>query len=535
MINKLIIFWAEVLLLFVFATSASSAILFYEDFEDALDFVNDWSLGLQHGSQELTTEQVRSGSKSYKFSLTYYDSGDYKQGMVPVGPGGGFNNGDHHFTVGSEYWIGFSLFLHNTYPLTNGTMLHHQYHGEPDNPPTCDPREPWRNPPLKTGGTEQGEWQTANKWDSRQCQPDPPTYEGSYWLTQDAISTGQWHDFIVNVKWSYGAGGFLKIWRNGVLKTDRTGPNCYNDNKGPYLWIGIYSYHLNQDQTIIIYNDEFRIGDSTSSYAEVAPGGCSLPTVTTQAVTDITTTTAIGHGTITNTGGENATKRGICWNTTGSPTVADDKVEEVGNFSTGTFSGNMTGLTSDQAYFARPYAYNTGGYGYSSNSEGFNTDADANGTSYIIDNGDAETSFTGTWNTSGGANPYGTDSLYCHAVNSTYTYEKTLDGNYTVSLWWTEWTSRSNAVTVKIYDSGDNLLDTKSINQTTLGGQWNEQDTYDFNATAKVVILSTGGGPPNVSTCADAVKFDYVEGSGGEEVNNPSCLYGINLQGCGIN
>ena len=262
--------------------------------------------------------------------------------------------------------------------------------------------------------------------------------------------------------------------------------------------------------------------------------GTILPVVTTQAVTDITTTTAIGHGTITDVGGEsNCTKRGICWNTTGFPTVADDKVEEVGSFPAGAFSGNMTGLTPDQTYFARAYAYNTGGYGYGS-TEGFNTDADANGT-YIIDDGDAETSFTGTWSVSGGANPYGSGSLYCHAVNSTYTYEKTLDGNYTVSLWWTEYASRSSSVTVKIYDSGDNLLDTKSVNQTTLGGQWNEQDTYDFNATAKVVILSTGGGPPNVSTCADAVKFDYVEGSGGEDVNNPSCLYGINLQGCGIN
>ena len=262
--------------------------------------------------------------------------------------------------------------------------------------------------------------------------------------------------------------------------------------------------------------------------------GTILPVVTTQATTDITTTTAIGHGTITDVGGEsNCTKRGICWNTTGSPTVADDKKEFVGSFPAEAFSGNMTSLTPDQAYFARAYAYNTGGYGYGS-TEGFNTDADANGT-YIIDDGDAETSSTGTWSASGGANPYGSGSLYCHAVNSTYTYEKTLDGNYTVSLWWTEYASRSSSVTVKIYDSGDNLLDTKSVNQTTLGGQWNEQDTYDFNATAKVMILSTGGGPPNVSTCADAVKFDYVEGSGGEDINNLSRLYGINLQGCGIN
>ena len=505
---------------------ASSAILFYEDFEDALDFANTWTIAGAHGSQELTTEQIRSGSKAYKFSLTRYNSGDYREEL----------HYGTHFTIGNEYWIGFSIFLASGYhsPSVSGIwILHHQYHGVPDDPPTCDPQEPFRNPCFGLY-TRAGDWEPTIRSDSRQCTPDPVNYTGTFFGNCGAFSTGQWIDFVINVKWSYGASGFLKLWKNGVVVVNDTGENCFNDDKGPYINMGVYSRVLDQDQTITIYYDELRIGDSSSSYAEVAPGGCILPTVTTQAVTDITTTTAIGHGTITNTGGENATKRGICWNTTGTPTVADDKVEEVGNFSTGAFSGNMTGLTPDQAYFARTYAYNTGGYGYSSTTEGFDTDADANGT-YIIDNGDNGTSSTGTWSASGGANPYGSGSLYCHAVNSTYTYEKTLDGNYTVSLWWTEYASRSSSVTVKVYDSGDNLLDTKSVNQTTLGGQWNEQDTYDFNATAKVVILSTGGGPPNVSTCADAVKFDYVEGSGGEEVNNPSCLYGINLQGCGIN
>jgi hypothetical protein len=36
--------------------------------------------------------------------------------------------------------------------------------------------------------------------------------------------------------------------------------------------IGIYTI-LDQDQTMTIYYDELRIGDSNSSYSEVAPGG----------------------------------------------------------------------------------------------------------------------------------------------------------------------------------------------------------------------------------------------------------------------
>lgn len=95
----------------------------------------------------------------------------------------------------------------------------------------------------------------------------------------------------------------------------------------------------------------------------------TAPTVTTQAVSDIQPTTATGHGNITNTGGENCTKRGVCWNTGGNPTVADSKSEETGSFGTGAFSRSMTGLTPGQHYYVKAYAYNSAGYGYGSQVE----------------------------------------------------------------------------------------------------------------------------------------------------------------------
>ena len=90
----------------------------------------------------------------------------------------------------------------------------------------------------------------------------------------------------------------------------------------------------------------------------------TTPVVTTQAVSDIGPTTATGHGNITDIGGENCTKRGVCWNTTGNPTVADSKSEETDSFGTGAFERAMTGLTPGQLYYVRAYAYNSAGYGY---------------------------------------------------------------------------------------------------------------------------------------------------------------------------
>lgn len=89
-----------------------------------------------------------------------------------------------------------------------------------------------------------------------------------------------------------------------------------------------------------------------------------MPTVTTQAVTSIASTTATGNGNITNNGGSTPTVRGICWNTSGSPTTSDFKAEETGSFGTGAFTGNITGLANETLYHVRAYATNSAGTAY---------------------------------------------------------------------------------------------------------------------------------------------------------------------------
>jgi len=124
-------------------------------------------------------------------------------------------------------------------------------------------------------------------------------------------------------------------------------------------------------------------------------------------------------------------------------------------------------------------------------------------TSDIIDNGYPGTSYTGIWSVSGAANPYGTNSLYNKVAGSTYTFTNNITGNHKISLWWTEWASRSDNVAVEIRN-GSTLLETVHINQKNNGGQWNELGTYNFSGTAKVTIISSGN---DTSTCADAVNL----------------------------
>jgi len=125
------------------------------------------------------------------------------------------------------------------------------------------------------------------------------------------------------------------------------------------------------DETGIPSNTLSRVGiwaveGGASSRAKLVITYAIVPTVTTQAVSAIGETTATGNGNITDIGTENATKRGVCWNTTGSPTVANSKSEEIGSFGTGAFTRPMTGLARGEKYYVKAYAYNSGGYSYGS-------------------------------------------------------------------------------------------------------------------------------------------------------------------------
>ncbi len=127
----------------------------------------------------------------------------------------------------------------------------------------------------------------------------------------------------------------------------------------------------------------------------------------------------------------------------------------------------------------------------------------------IIDNRDAETVIVGTWPVSGGPNPYGYDSVYCRDANRSFTWQFTpqFAGRYEVSMWWTEFSSRSTATPVRIqHASGTASL---TVNQQTNGGKWNVLGNYLFEAdvTYNITILTLSD---RSAICADAVKLVKV-------------------------
>jgi hypothetical protein len=126
----------------------------------------------------------------------------------------------------------------------------------------------------------------------------------------------------------------------------------------------------------------------------------------------------------------------------------------------------------------------------------------------IIDNGSSGTSSTGSWDISGGTGQYGTNSLWSRdGAKYTWTFTPKTSGKYDVSMWWTEWPSRSTKVPVTIsYARGTRTV---YVNQQMNGSQWNSLSSYYFQAGKSYKITITAQPGPS-STNADAVRFVYV-------------------------
>lgn len=101
-----------------------------------------------------------------------------------------------------------------------------------------------------------------------------------------------------------------------------------------------------------------------------AKGKVDMPSVLTYAISNISEKSALGGGNVTDDGGSEVTARGVCWNTSGNPTISDSKTTDVSG--TGSFSSSLYGLTEGTTYYVRAYATNSKGTTYG-NQVGFTT------------------------------------------------------------------------------------------------------------------------------------------------------------------
>ncbi len=162
------------------------------------------------------------------------------------------------------------------------------------------------------------------------------------------------------------ADGGLTIMERGVCYSTTTNPSIYDNKVTSSGTTGSFTCSLtgliaNTKYYVRAYatNSKGTIYGEEKSFTTTA---YSMPTVTTSTVTNKSYTTATCGGSVTADGGLTITERGVCYSTSTSPTIYDNKVTSSGT--TGSFTCSLTGLTANTKYYVRAYATNNKGTAY---------------------------------------------------------------------------------------------------------------------------------------------------------------------------
>jgi hypothetical protein len=251
------------------ATSSGNSLILQTTFEesDALSSTYWGREAAYSSSITRSTERSRNGNYSSKFVLNKSDATVSGSKRSELRRPSGTNPRE-------ERWYGFSVFLPSSFikdPTPEGIFQFHEY-------PDFDLGETWRTPPIQMT-TENGQWKFRSYWTTKAVNNGAGNFNQQNY-NFGPYQTNAWTDWVIHVKYSYQSDGILEVWKNGTPVLRQLGPNSYNDKTPPYFKIGIYKWAWAGSSTSnttqrTIYVDQLKIGNESSSYSEVAPGGSS--------------------------------------------------------------------------------------------------------------------------------------------------------------------------------------------------------------------------------------------------------------------
>ena len=177
-------------------------------------------------------------------------------------------------------------------------------------------------------------------------------------LTGEVISTSAidliWTDRSTNetgfkIERKIGSGTYSIV---GTTANDITSFNDANLTSGTTYTYRVYSN--NAVGNSLTYSNELTI--TTKSII-------NLPTLTSTALSLITSSTAVSGGNISSDGGASITAKGVCWSTSTNPTIALSTKTTEGT-GAGLFTSNIIELPANTTFYVRAYATNSVGTAY---------------------------------------------------------------------------------------------------------------------------------------------------------------------------
>lgn len=224
-----------------------------------------------------------------------------------------------------------------------------------------------------------------------------------------------------------------------------------------------------------------------------------LATVSTNSISIITATTATCGGNVSDIGGAPVTVRGVCWNTSPTPTISNNKT--IDGTGAGIFTSSITGLTAETTYYVRSYATNSIGTVYG-NEISFSTKLPTITTSSVSSLTANSVTIGGNITDIGGAIVTERGVCWSTTTNPTITNNKTSDGIGTGS-----YTSQIDGLTAEttyyVRAYATNSIGTAYGNQITISTALPVVTTSVVSSITK--SNATGGGSISLPTGAAPV------------------------------
>jgi len=143
--------------------------------------------------------------------------------------------------------------------------------------------------------------------------------------------------------------------------------NCLNNTENG-IGLGVFNSSLTGlTEGTTYYVSAYATNEIGTSYGNAKTFNTiaiTIPGVTTFEVTNITQNSADCGGNVTSNGNGTVISRGVCWNTTGDPTLTNCINYTTDGSGTGNFTSNITALQENTIYYVAAYATNEKGTAY---------------------------------------------------------------------------------------------------------------------------------------------------------------------------
>jgi hypothetical protein len=216
--------------------------------------LSQWASSVKVGDDRIRTvsSPVRQGSYSYRFEVRHGDnpvpefSSDDRAELGQANPGRGPLIQD-----GMEQWYGLSVMFDESFPDASWQTIA-QWKQIGPNPPPAELTADDGVLAFQMGGAEK----------------DLPGRGGILFKTP--LERGEWHDFVMHVKWSPSPGvGFVELWHDGAKVVSKTPTaNMYRDSEGKVIpnhaRIGYYRDRA-IGETGVVYIDGYKVGTGKGS------------------------------------------------------------------------------------------------------------------------------------------------------------------------------------------------------------------------------------------------------------------------------